>query len=169
MAETDIRVVRIVEPSAYPIEVEPHFAFGAENVYGVAGYGGGLRLSIPIVASLLDRVPDNLAISFGADLLHYENCYFPQHCGANYLMLPLAGQWNVFVARRVSLFAEGGAFFYKGFFDLCAPGDPPNCAPPSEFGVLPTLAIGARIHMGDTASFTARLGYPTSTLGISFL
>jgi hypothetical protein len=84
-------------------------------------------------------------------------------------MLPIAAQWNVFVARRVSLFGEAGAFIYKGFFDGCAPGDGPGCSPPSDFGVLPTLAIGARIHIGDNASFTARIGYPTMTLGVSFL
>ena len=27
--------------SAYPIEIEPHFAFAAENVYGATGYGAG--------------------------------------------------------------------------------------------------------------------------------
>jgi hypothetical protein len=154
----------------YPIEIEPHFAFGAENVYGATGFGAGLRLSIPVISGDLGRgIPDNLAISFGGDVLHYDNCYYTNNCGANYLMLPIAAQWNVFVARRVSLFGEAGAFIYKGFFDGCAPGDGPGCSPPSDFGVLPTLAIGARIHIGDNASFTARIGYPTMTLGVSFL
>jgi hypothetical protein len=157
------------EPSAYPIEIEPHFTFGAENVYGATGFGAGLRVSIPVIESLLQRIPDNLAISFGGDIVHYDNCYFGNECGANYLMLPVAAQWNVFVARRVSVFGEAGAFVYKGFFDGCAPGDGPGCSPPSDFGVLPTLAVGARIHMGDNASFTARIGYPTITFGVSFL
>jgi len=154
----------------YPIEIEPHFAFGAENIYGATGFGAGLRLSIPVISGYLGRgVPDNLAISFGGDVLHYDNCYYTSNCGANYLMLPIAAQWNIFVARRVSLFGEAGAFIYKGFFDGCGPGDGPGCSPPSDFGVLPTLAIGARFHIGDNASFTARIGYPTMTLGVSFL
>lgn len=157
------------QPAEYPIEVEPHFTFGAENVYGNTGYGGGLRLSLPVVAGYLGRVPDNLAISFGGDVVHYENCYFPDRCGANYLMLPVAAQWNIFVARRVSIFGEAGAFLYKGFFDVCAPGDGPGCVAPSDFGVLPTLAVGGRIHIGRNASFLARVGYPTITLGFSFL
>lgn len=169
-AQPEERAVTIeTEPSAYPIEIEPHFTFGPDNVYGDSGFGAGLRVSIPIVASLLVNVPDNLAISFGGDLIHYDNCYFGSECGANYLMLPVAAQWNVFVARRVSLFAEGGVFVYKGFFDECGPGDGPGCVAPSDFGILPTLALGARIHMGDNASFTARVGYPTITLGVSFL
>ncbi len=73
------------------------------------------------------------------------------------------------MARRVSLFAEAGVFLYKGFFDECAPGDGPGCVAPSDFGLLPTLAVGVRVHMGDNAAFTARLGYPTATLGVSFM
>jgi hypothetical protein len=157
------------EPRLYPLEIEPHFSFGAENVYGATGLGAGLRLSIPLISGYLGRVPDNLAISFGGDFLHYENCYYGNECGANYLMLPVAAQWNIFVARRVSVFGEAGVFVYKGFFNGCGPGDGPGCSPPSDFGVLPTLALGARIHMGDNVSFVARLGYPTITLGVSFL
>jgi hypothetical protein len=157
------------EFSMYPVEIEPHFTFGAENVYGASGFGAGLRVGIPLISGHVGRLPDNLAISFGGDIVHYENCYYTDQCGANYLMLPVAAQWNIFVARRVSLFGEAGAFVYKGFFDGCGPGDGPGCSPPSDFGVLPTLAIGARIHVGDNVSFTARLGYPTITFGVSFL
>jgi hypothetical protein len=157
------------EPSAYPIEIEPHAVFGAENVYGATGFGGGLRVSIPVVFSLLRRVPDNLAISFGGDILHYDNCYYGDYCGANYLMLPVAAQWNVFLARRVSVFGEAGVFVYKGFFNECGPADGPGCAAPSDFGLLPTLAVGARFHLGDNVSLIARIGYPTVTFGVSFL
>jgi hypothetical protein len=156
------------ERSLYPIEVEPHFSFGAENVYGNTGFGGGVRLGVPFVAGHLGSVPQNLALSFGGDLLHYDNCYFGDFCSANYLMVPVALQWNVFVAHRVSLFAEGGLFVYKGWFDECGPGNP-GCSAPSDFGVLPTLALGARIHLGRDVSLTARLGYPTTTIGVSFM
>jgi hypothetical protein len=169
MAEGEVTAPPRDELPLYPIEIEAHFALGAENVYGATGLGAGLRLSIPLISGHLGRIPDNLAISFGGDFLHYDNCYYGNDCGANYLMLPVAAQWNIFVVRRVSLFGEAGAFVYKGFFDGCGPGDGPGCSPPSDFGVLPTLAIGARIHMGDNVSFIARLGYPTSTLGVSFL
>jgi hypothetical protein len=153
----------------YPLELEPHFSFGAENVYGATGFGAGLRAGVPLVAGWLGSVPQNLAISFGADMLHYDNCYYASDCGANYLLVPVAAQWNVFVARPVSLFLEGGAFLYKGWFDGCGPGDGPGCAPPSNFGLLPTVAVGGRIHVGRYTAFTLRLGYPTSTLGVSFL
>jgi hypothetical protein len=155
-------------PAAYPLELEPHFAFGAENVYGATGFGAGLRVGIPLAVGHVGAAPDNLAISFGGDILHYDNCYYGNDCGANYLMVPVAAQWNVFVARRVSFFAEGGAFLYKGWFDGCGP-DGPGCSAPSNFGLLPTVALGGRVHIGDNAAFTLRIGYPTSTLGVSFM
>jgi hypothetical protein len=149
----------------YPVEIEPHFSFGAENVYGMAGLGGGLRVSIPFVSGHVGRVPDNLGITFGGDILHYDNCLSSTNCGANYLMLPVAAQWNLGVARRVSLLIEGGAYLYKGWFDTCGPG----CADPSNFGVLPTVAIGGRFHLGENAALLLRIGYPMVTLGVSFL
>ena len=161
-------VVRERELNAYPLEIEPHFSFGPENVYGADGFGGGLRLSIPVVPGFLTRVHDNLALSVGGDLIHYDKCYYGAYCSANYLMVPAAAQWNVFLGRHFSLFAEGGAFFYRGWFDECAPGDL-GCSAPSDLGVLPTLAIGGRIHLGPHTAFTARLGYPTTTLGLSFM
>jgi hypothetical protein len=156
------------ESSVYPVEIEPHFTFGPENVFGTAGFGGGLRIGIPLIAGRLGRVPDNLAISFGADILHYDNCYFANDCGANYLMFPVAAQWNIFVARRVSIFLEGGAFLYKGWFDECGPGNN-GCAAPSDFGVLPTVAVGGRVHISRFSALTLRVGYPTTTFGLSFL
>jgi hypothetical protein len=156
------------DASLYPVEIEPHFTFGPENVYGAAGFGGGLRIGIPLVAGALGRVPDNLAISFGADILHYDNCFFANDCGANYLMVPVAAQWNIFVARRASVFVEGGAFLYKGWFDECGP-DNNGCSAPPDFGVLPTVAVGGRVHISRFSAFTLRLGYPTTTLGVSFM
>ena len=137
-------------------------------MYGATGFGAGLRLSAPIAVGHLGRMPQNLAISFGGDIIHYDSCYYGNYCGANYLLLPIAAQWNMFLARRFSLFLEGGAFLYKGWFDGCGPGTP-GCSAPPDFGFLPTVAVGGRFHLGENVSFIARLGYPTSTLGISFM
>ena len=160
-----------IEPeqaAAYPLEVEPHFTFGPGNVYGDEGFGAGVRLGIPLVGGHIGSVPDNLALSVGGDVVHYDNCYFTGDCGANYLMIPVAAQWNLFVARRISVFGEGGVYMYKGWFPGCGPGDV-GCYPPSDFGVLPTVAIGGRFHVAETAALTLRLGYPMTTLGVSFM
>jgi hypothetical protein len=157
------------EAALYPLDLEPHFSFGPQNVYGNSGFGGGLRLSIPLVGGHLGPMPENLAVSFGGDIPHYDNCFFPDNCGANYLMVPVAAQWNVFVIRGISVFGEVGAFLYKGWFTGCGPTDGPDCSAPSDFGLLPTLAIGGRVHFGSAVALTLRLGYPTTTLGLSFL
>jgi hypothetical protein len=158
------------EAARYSVEIEPHLALGLEDVYGGTGYGAGLRVSIPFIEGHVGRLPDNLAISFGGDILHYDDCYYSSaNCHANYLVLPVALQWNVFVARKVSVFGEGGLFVYKGWFDTCNSVGGPGCNAPSDFGILPTFAVGVRLHLGDNVSFTARLGYPTTTLGLSFL
>jgi hypothetical protein len=153
----------------YPLEIEPHMTFGSENLYGTSGFGAGLRLGVPLAYGHLGSVPQNLAISFGADVLHYDNCFFGSDCGANYLIVPVAAQWNIFVARQVSVFGEAGAYVYKGWFAGCGPGDGPDCSPPSDFGLLPTIALGGRFHVGTSVALTLRLGYPTTTLGVSFL
>jgi hypothetical protein len=153
----------------YPVELEGHFAVGPENVYGNVGLGGGARLSIPLVVGFSRRrdFSDNLAISFGADALHYDNCYYSNRCSATYLQVPVVAQFNWFFGRHFALFGEAGGFFYRGFFNECLPGDV-NCNAPRDLGVLPDLAIGLRAK-GEHVAFIARLGYPTSTLGISFL
>lgn len=156
------------QASDYSLEVEPHFTFGPANVYGDTGFGAGVRLGIPLATGHIGSVPDNIALSLGPDVVHYDNCFYSGYCGANYLMFPVAAQWNLFVARRVSVFGEGGLYLYKGWFTGCAPGDV-GCSAPSDFGVLPTLAIGGRIQLGETAALTLRLGYPTTTLGVSFM
>jgi hypothetical protein len=172
-AEERIERVEVVggplDVARYPIEIEAHAAFGAYNVYGNSGVGGGLRLLIPVVAGRLGRgASDNLAIGFGGDVLNDGNCYAHGLCDANYLMFPVAAQWNVFLGPRVSVFGEGGIYPYKGFFDGCNTS-PAGCGAPPDFGVLPTFAAGLRVRMARNVALLARAGYPTSTLGVSWL
>jgi hypothetical protein len=84
---------RRTEIAADPVEIDGHFTFGPENVYGETGFGAGLRLGVPLV----------------------------------------------------------------------------TCSAPSDFGILPTVAIGARGHVSEDVAITARIGYPTMTLGLSFM
>lgn len=162
----------IREPGAhpdYPIEIEPHMAFGSADIYGWTGVGAGLRLSIPIVKNgFIRTINDNVAISFGGDFLHYETCYFGDRCGANYLIFPAALQWNFFLSPHWSVAGEGGVFLYKGFIEGCAPG-PGGCYEPSTFGALPTVAFAGRYHISENVNLALRVGYPTITFGVSFL
>lgn len=161
--------VRTYGDPEYRVEVEPHFSFGAASVYGGAGFGGGVRVSLPLVSGHLGRTPDNLAISFGGDIVHYEGCYFASYCGADYLLFPVAAQWNIFFHRKVSFFAEGGLYIYKGWRDECAFGRGLGCKEPSALGAQPSVAVGGRVHIAQNIAFTMRIGYPTMTVGFSFL
>jgi hypothetical protein len=174
--DTGARVVARARTTAYHLEIEPHLSVGASDLhanseYGV-GYGGGVRIGIPFVHGYIDRSPQNLALTLGGDFLHYDSCQFGMQCVhpyvANYVVAPAALQWNVGVARSISLFLEVGAFLYKGWVSQCAPGDT-SCVVPPDFGVLPTAAIGGRLHITNDVAATLRLGYPATTLGVSFM
>lgn len=167
-ADGEVSMQAVHDPTAYVMEIEPHLTFGPDNVYGNSGFGAGVRLGLPLAVGHLGRLPQNLALNFGGDWIHYDNCYYGSFCSANYVLIPATAQWNVAVARPVSLFLEGGVFLYKGWFDPCNSGDV-GCSEPSDFGLLPTLAVGGRIHVSDDVAVTLRLGYPTTTLGVSFL
>jgi hypothetical protein len=161
---SDAQEVVVRERVYYPIEVEPHFSIGNEDVFGAVGYGGGVRLGVPLARGHLGRVPQNIAISFGGDIIHYQDCYNGSGCSGNYLMFPVAAQWNIGFHRNFSLLLEGGGYVYKGWYDTCGPG----CGP-SDLGVLPTFAVGGRLHLHDNVAFLFRVGYPMSTIGLSFL
>ena len=151
----------------YRIEVEPHAAVGWDGLYGGAGVGAGLRLSIPIVQDgFIKSIDDSVAIGFGADWLSYSGCYFDGRCSANYLMFPAALQWNFFLTPHWSVFGEPGAFVYKGFIEHCTA---PGCSEPTSFGVRPAIAVGGRYHFTDHVTLTLRVGYPTISAGVSFL
>jgi hypothetical protein len=157
----------------YGVEIEPHGLIGWWGGPGYAdgnGYGVGGRFSIPIVKNGFIRTINNsVAISFGADILWYNACWYGNGygCSATYIDFPVALQWNFFVAQHWSVFAEGGLYAFHGFFDNC----PLNNGCPNEpwqNGVEPALWVGGRYHFNDRVSLTMRLGFPTASVGVSF-
>jgi hypothetical protein len=169
----------------YAVEIEPHGVWGWTH-YNYApgdGFGLGARFSIPVTDDgFVKSINNSVAISFGVDWLHYSgtNCYYyfdPRFRGpcyyvgdANYLFLPVAMQWNFFVAQHWSVFAEPGLVIYHGFFDYCngaPPGSP--CANPTTTGVDFAFYAGGRYHFSDHVALTLRVGYPTFSLGVSFM
>jgi hypothetical protein len=184
----DDTITRPGDHPNYVVEVEPHGAVGWTH-YNHApddGIGLGARFSIPLVDNgFVSSINDSVAITFGVDWLHYSgaDCYgyyygppppHPWPCynvgDANYLFFPVAMQWNFFVGRRWSVFAEPGLAVYHGFFDYCSaapPGTP--CANPSSTGVDLAIFLGGRYHFGEHAALTMRLGYPTVSIGVSLM
>jgi hypothetical protein len=155
---------------SYSVEVEPHLLFGWNTLFPGDGFGGGARVSIPVVQNgFIQSLNDSVAVTFGLDVVHYDGCYIPRYsCTANYLLVPAAVQWNFYVARQWSVFGEPGFFVYHGFFDACPAGY--ECVNvPNATSVQPAVFVGGRYHFSESTSLTMRLGYPTVSFGVSFL
>ena len=152
---------RADEAPRYRIEIEPRADAGIDRVYGTTLFGAGLQLAVPILKNgFLDGVNDNVAIAFGADILRYNDCV-DRTCGGTFLVAPVAMQWNFFVADRFSVFGEPGVFFYRGFFEQ------PLSRSRAGFG--PVVDVGGRYHLSDRFALTLRVGYPTTSIGLSFM
>lgn len=162
----------------YKVEVEPHVGFGLANLYANNGFGLGVRFGIPIVQNgFIPSINNSVAISFGADWIRYSGCYYGRGrfgnnddigCGASFFLFPVAMQWNFWLSPRWSVFGEPGLYVYHGVYDdLC--GTFKNCAEPTRTGIQPAFYAGGRFHFNDTVALTMRIGYPTFSLGVSFL
>jgi hypothetical protein len=156
---------------SYAFEAEPHLVLGWGDAYASGGYGLGARFSIPIVDNgFVTTINNSVAISFGADLVHYDWCWYGNGnggCSANDLDFPVAMQWNFFVAQRWSVFGEPGLLVYHRFLNDCPNGQ--NCpGHPSSTGVEPALYVGGRYHFSQGTALTLRVGFPAFSLGFSF-
>jgi hypothetical protein len=154
----------------YAVEVEPHLDLGWDDLFPGDSFGIGARVSIPLVDNgFVKTINNSVAITFGADLLHYGGCYVPGvNCSANFLMLPVAMQWNFYVAHDWSVFGEPGLFVYHGFYEDC-PAKVVCVSTPSQTGVEPALFLGGRYYFSEHTTLTMRVGFPTVSIGVSFL
>lgn len=165
----------------YSFEAEPHLLFGAFDPPGFgtgSGVGLGFRGTLDIVPDGFIRpINDSVGIGFGADWVHYSGSHGPRgRCVAyqtapggtrvcvevestggdtDYLYLPVVMQWNFWLHRQWSVFAEPGIALHWANFD--------------DFGFDPfILYLGGRFQPTQNIAITARLGYPTFSLGASF-
>ena len=182
VASAQSTIERPGERTRYAIELEPHLAAGVTDPPGAgtgSGLGAGLRASFEIArVGFVGSINDSIAIGVGADLLHYSgddapragSCrrFVPGPAGtsvcvevsqtggrSNYVFVPVDLQWNFWLSRRWSVFVEPGLSVY--WLDY------------GTLGVGPAFFFGGRAHLSDKVTMTLRLGYPTLTLGVSFL
>jgi hypothetical protein len=156
----------IKNPGSHPgksVELEPHLNFifyragWGRSFYG-RGYGntevgGGFRASIELADPMfIPKINNSIAISFGLD---FNSCRF--YCGNRFeLWSPVTLQWNFFLTRKWSAFAElGGIIHSDGFFDR-------------NVWIDPTFFLGTRIHFTDSVALTFRVGSPWIGVGVSF-
>jgi hypothetical protein len=159
----------------YKVEVEPHLDFGWANRWASDGFGAGARFSIPVVKNgFVPSINNSVAVSFGLDYLRFSGCYttFGNRtvgcAGASFILFPVAMQWNFWLSPRWSVFGEPGLYIYHGIYDdFCA--GLVGCSAPSRTSLDLLLAAGGRFHFNDTVALTLRVGYPTLSLGVSFL
>jgi hypothetical protein len=178
-AAADTLVIK--RPGAHPhytFEAEPHLLLGFIDPPGAAtgsGYGLGFRGTVEVVDNgFVSSINNTVGIGFGLDFVHYtrgkERCvrFGPNdRCEAlddefsvDNVWIPVVMQWNFWLSRRWSVFGEpGGAIrFQSGQHE-----DDELHIEPLQF------AAGGRYHFMDTLTLTMRVGYPTFSLGVSFL
>ena len=156
----------------YSFEAEPHLLLGFyDPAFDNAGLGVGFRGTIPIVdRGFVTSINDSVGIGFGFDWLRHGHAkgdciaFDPQrndHCidyetsNVNDFVLPVVMQWNFFLSRNWSVFGEPGVAF-----DVRNPGN-------DRF--RPVAYVGGRWHFAESATLTMRIGWPTASVGVSFL
>lgn len=172
-AQSSIRVPG--QRPKYAFELEPHLLltpFGAPDVPSGDGYGLGVRGTIEVAPDgFIPKLNDSVGIGFGLDWIHYNGAAGRGYCWQfeytaqgvpvcvetsppNYIFVPVVMQWNFWLHRQWSVFGEPGLALYHRS---------------GEFGVAPVFMAGGRFHFSDSVSLTMRLGYPSFSLGVSFL
>ncbi len=168
---------------AYFFEAEPHLLAG---LLDPPGFGGGTGLGVGFRGSFevlkdgfIPKLNDSVAIGVGLDYLRYDGWQGPRGVclrrvtgpsgipicvetsrnhgdgDVDYFYLPAVMQWNFWLHRRWSVFGEPGLAMYVEDGDL---------------EITPfVLYLGGRFHFSDTVTLTMRIGYPTFSLGVSFL
>jgi hypothetical protein len=179
----DARVIRDWRtPIAYRLELEPHLVLGTDppGPGDGAGVGLGLRASFVILPEgFIRNVNDSVAVGVGFDFGHYYGSYHSDgprdECvhfetapdgtpvctettsyggRYNYVYVPAVLQWNFWLTQRWSVFAEPGfsLYFYRHH----------------AFEFAPAFYAGGRFLIRDGIAITGRLGYPASSIGVSF-
>jgi hypothetical protein len=117
--------------------------------------GIGARVDIPLVpGGLLDGAHDELAISPGVDLLINHGAW---------VGLPVALQWNFYLAQQWSVFPELGAVIFFGGNG----GGRGNGK--GNVGADILVAVGGRYHLNDRNALVLRIGWPFGLqFGVTF-
>jgi hypothetical protein len=147
----------------YSVEAEPHLLFGLIDPPGPAhgtGIGIGARGTVEIVDNgFVSTINNTIGVGFGLDWTHYSaRCRTrDDDCKSKFdaVWVPLAMQWNFWLSEQWSVFGEPGVALRFG---------------DSGFGVEPLeFWAGGRWLFADQMALTMRVGYPTFSVGVSFL
>ncbi len=132
----------------YHVELEGHIAGETLSTGRDAtrGAGPGFRASVVILPrGIINGLNDSLAISSGFDWLGTSD--FP------HTTVPILAQWNIWLAKDLSLLAEPGAELTFGI----------------GTHIAPSVYAGLRYRVFRSVHITARVGVPNATLGASIV
>ncbi|MDB4946253.1 MAG: hypothetical protein JWP97_5787 [Labilithrix sp.] len=134
---------------SYRFEAEPHglIGYGGPFLRGRNELGVGFRGSIVLLDNgFIPSINNSIALGFGLDAFFRSGTVF----------IPIVMQWNFWLSTHWSVFGEPGI------------GIAPN-----EDGNRDTIHFtgyaGGRFHFNDRVALTLRLGYPSISVGASFL
>ena len=176
-------IIKDPHPPQYGVEIEPHLNLNLGGVglyeYGAFGWGPGVRFSIPLMSpGFIKTINDSIAISFGADLLHYDGrAYYcnGRGCPSTFysdsfwaLYVPVTMQWNFWLTDKWSVMGEPGLALRHAFVsDTYCDTRFYDCR--NVTTVVPAFYVGGRYHFGETTALTMKIGFPTFfSIGVSF-
>lgn len=150
-------ITQVGNHPTYAVEIEPHFSAGTDNGPRFKhdnGFGPGARFSIPIVENgFVPTINNSVAISFGIDWVYRGEGFGGD--SVNEFVLPVTMQWNFWVTDNWSFFGEPGVAI-DAFFNR-------------DWRLLPAFYGGARWNATENVNIVFRLGYPSTSVGVSFL
>lgn len=121
--------------------------------YGDIGFGPGFRANFRILKNgFIPKLNNGIAIGVGAELVFDTD-------NAVRFITPVVLQWSFWLTEHWSVLGEPGLAIS---FPMSTPRGP------EPIYVTPSLAVGARYHFNDHVSLVLRLGYPISSIGVSF-
>jgi hypothetical protein len=160
----------IKQPGNHPKawEMEPHLLFrGALLPENDPGFGLGFRATIPIVDNgFVSSINNSVGIGLGLDWIAYRGA------GLNQFVAPVVMQWNFFLSRSWSVFAEPGVAV-NVFTETCDDyyvrdnGKYRGRSCHRRF-IEPHLGIGARWHFRPDNTLTLRLASNYLSVGVSW-
>jgi hypothetical protein len=132
----------IRQPTAHPhyrMEVEPHLMLDFPGAIGP-----GARVTFPVAdEGFLPKLNDSVGVGVGGDIAVDKKTE---------LIIPVVMQWNFWFTRRWSAFGEPGIGLRLGKENR------------------PTLhvGLGGRFLFSESVGLTLRVGWPASSVGVSF-
>jgi hypothetical protein len=137
---------------SYTFEAEPHLNVGplpmpefGRHKAPKLGIGPGFRGTIILVDNgFVKTINNSIGIGFGGDVIFGDNTG---------VWIPVVMQWNFFLSESWSVFGEPGGGLWLG----------------KDVFPSPAFYAGGRYHFSDAVTLTMRVGYPTFSVGASFL